>query len=172
MLIDEHCDHHNRRLIASSGSRVSSRRCPTSRQRTGTTLVDPSVATAGGWVVGTPPSFADEHLLDRLEETPLERIDELDFGLIAMDRGGEVLGYNAFESRRAGIARERVIGRNFFVDIGPCTNNDMVAERFHTGEDLDEEMDYFTLRMAPTPVTLRLLAHRGSARQYLAVRFR
>lgn len=117
--------------------------------------------------------FSDEHLLDLLDATSLARIDELDFGLIAMDRGGTVLGYNSFESRRAGIARERVVGRNFFVDIGPCTNNYMVAERYHSGEELDEEMDYvFTLRMAPTPVTLRLLAHRGSARQYLAVRFR
>jgi photoactive yellow protein len=131
------------------------------------------VATPGGWLVGAPPLFADERLLDLLEAASLDRIDELDFGLIAMDRGGEVLAYNVFESQRAGIARERVIGRNFFVDIGPCTNNYMVAERFRSGEDLDEEMDYvFTLRMAPTPVTLRLLARTGSPRQYLAVRFR
>jgi photoactive yellow protein len=136
-------------------------------------MADPSGAVAAGWPAGAPPLFADERLLDLLEDASLERIDELDFGLIAMDRGGKVLGYNTFESQRAGIARERVIGRNFFVDIGPCTNNYMVAERFHSGEDLDEEMDYvFTLRMAPTPVTLRLLAHKGSARQYLAVRFR
>lgn len=136
-------------------------------------MVEPGVAAAGGWPAGAPPPFADERLLDLLEAASPERIDELDFGLIAMDRGGEVLGYNAFESQRAGIARERVIGRNFFVDIGPCTNNYMVAERFHSGDDLDEEMDYvFTLRMAPTPVTLRLLARKGSARQYLAVRFR
>jgi photoactive yellow protein len=131
------------------------------------------VSAAGGWQAGAPPLFADERLLDLLEATSPDRIDELDFGLIAMDRSGQVLGYNAFESQRAGLARERVIGRNFFVDIGPCTNNDIVAERFHSGEDLDEEMDYvFTLRMAPTPVTLRLLARRGSSRQYLAVRFR
>lgn len=138
-----------------------------------TAVIDSSVATADGWPAGAPPLFADERLLDRLEAAPLNRIDELDFGLIVMDRGGQVLGYNACESQRAGIARERVIGRNFFVDIGPCTNNYMVAERFHSGEDLDEVMDYvFTLRMAPTPVTLRLLAYNGSARQYLAVRFR
>jgi photoactive yellow protein len=136
-------------------------------------MADPGVATAGGWLAAAPPLFADERLLELLEAASLERIDELDFGLIAMDRRGQVLGYNACESRRAGIARERVIGRNFFVDIGPCTNNYMVAERFHSGEDLDEEMDYvFTLRMAPTPVTLRLLAYKGSTRQYLAVRFR
>jgi photoactive yellow protein len=89
-----------------------------------------------------------------------------------MNRGGMVLGYNTFESLRSGIARDRVVGRNFFVDIGPCTNNDLVAGRYLPAEPLDEQMDYvFTLRMAPTPVTLRLLAHRGSPRQYLAVRF-
>jgi photoactive yellow protein len=136
-------------------------------------VADREPAAGRGWPAGAPPSFTDEHLLDLLDATALPRIDELDFGLIAMDRGGEVVGYNAFEAQRAGIARERVIGRNFFVDIGPCTNNYMVAERYHSGEELDEEMDYvFTLRMAPTPVTLRLLARRGSARQYLAVRFR
>jgi photoactive yellow protein len=136
-------------------------------------VADPELLAGSAWPAGSPPSFSDEDLLDLLDATSLSRIDELDFGLIAMDRGGEVLGYNTFESRRAGIARERVVGRNFFVDIGPCTNNYMVAERYHAGEELDEEMDYvFTLRMAPTPVTLRLLARRGSARQYLAVRFR
>jgi photoactive yellow protein len=136
-------------------------------------VADPELVAGRGWPTGDPPSFADEHLLELLDASSLSRIDELDFGLIAMDRGGAVLGYNAFEVRRAGIARERVIGRNFFVDIGPCTNNYMVAERFHSGEELDEEIDYvFTVRMAPTPVTLRLLARRGSARQYLAVRFR
>jgi photoactive yellow protein len=136
-------------------------------------VAEPELVAGRGWPAGEPPSFADEHLLELLDASSLSRIDELDFGLIAMDRGGAVLGYNAFEVRRAGIARERVIGRNFFVDIGPCTNNYMVAERFHSGEELDEEIDYvFTVRMAPTPVTLRLLARRGSARQYLAVRFR
>lgn len=136
-------------------------------------MADPEPAAGRGWPAGAPPSFDAEHLLDRLDAASLAQLDELPFGLIAMDRTGEVLGYNAFEAQRAGIARERVIGRNFFVDIGPCTNNYMVAERYHSGEELDETIEYvFTLRMAPTPVTLRLLARRGSARQYLAVRFR
>jgi photoactive yellow protein len=126
-----------------------------------------------GWPTDSPPSFTDERLLDLLEETSTERIDELDFGLIAMDRSGTVVGYNAHESKRAGLDRDRVLGRNFFVDIGPCTNNEMVAQRFRSDEELDEQLDYlFTLRMAPTPVTLRLLARSGSQRQYLAVRFR
>jgi hypothetical protein len=66
-----------------------------------------------------------------------------------------------------------VTGRNFFADIGPCTNNFLVAQRYADSDELDEQLDYvFTFRMAPTPVRLRLLARAGSLRQYLAVRFR
>jgi photoactive yellow protein len=90
-----------------------------------------------------------------------------------MNRSGEVTGYNAFESARSGLRVERVMGRNFFVEVGPCTNNYLIAQRFADCEELDEQLDYvFTFRMAPTPVRLRLLARAGSLRQYLAVRFR
>jgi photoactive yellow protein len=122
---------------------------------------------------GTLPQFGETGLLTALEATPLDRIDEIGFGLIVMDRSGAVIGYNALESKRSGLLAERVMGRNFFADVGPCTNNYLVAQRFADCEDLDEQLDYvFTFRMAPTPVRLRLLARAGSLRQYLAVRSR
>jgi photoactive yellow protein len=97
-----------------------------------------------------------------------------------MDRNGQVLGYNRAESELSGLPVGAVIGRNFFVEVGPCTNNYLVAQRYADAGgpdaggdgagDLDEQLDYvFTYRMAPTPVRLRLLARRGSSRQYLAV---
>jgi photoactive yellow protein len=87
-----------------------------------------------------------------------------------MDRDGRVIGYNRAESELSGLPADGVIGRNFFVEIGPCTNNYLIAQRYQDSEDLDEQLDYvFTYRMAPTPVRLRLLARRGSPRQYLAV---
>jgi photoactive yellow protein len=114
--------------------------------------------------------FDDTGLLDALEAVSLNDLDDLGFGLIVMDRDATVMGYNAFESRLSGLPPEQVLGRNFFVDVGPCTNNYLIAERYGAGEDLDDQLDYvFTYRMAPTPVRLRLLARRGSARQYLAV---
>jgi photoactive yellow protein len=120
-----------------------------------------------------PWAFDEPGLLDALEEIPLDGIDEIGFGLIVMNRSGEVTGYNAFESKRSGLRVERVLGRNFFADVGPCTNNYLVAQRFSDCAELDEQLDYvFTFRMAPTPVRLRLLARAGSPRQYLAVRFR
>jgi photoactive yellow protein len=121
--------------------------------------------------------FADPGLLDTLEATPLDGIDAFGFGLIVMDRDGRVTGYNRAESQLSGLPADQVVGRNFFVEVGPCTNNYLIAQRYHDSggpdQELDEALDYvFTYRMAPTPVRLRLLARRGSARQYLAVRLR
>jgi photoactive yellow protein len=115
-------------------------------------------------------SFEAEHLLDQLEAASLEELDRMPFGLIVMDRHGDVVGYNDFESKRAGLSPERVIGRNFFESVGPCTNNYLVGQRYLDEPDLDEFLDFvFTYRMAPTPVRLRMMAKAGSDRQYLAV---
>ena len=121
--------------------------------------------------------FADPGLLDALEATPLDGIDAFGFGLIVMDRDGGVTGYNQAESQLSGLPVDQVAGRTFFVEVGPCTNNYLIAQRYQdcAGQDqeLDEQLDYvFTYRMSPTPVRLRLLARRGSDRQYLAVRLR
>ena len=121
--------------------------------------------------------FADPGLLDALESSPLDRIDGFGFGLVVMDREGGVVGYNQAESALSGLPADGVIGRNFFVDIGPCTNNYLIAQRYQDSasqqEELDEQLDYvFTYRMAPTPVRLRLLARPGSSRQYLVVQLR
>ena len=121
--------------------------------------------------------FADPGLLDALESVSLDLIDDFGFGLIVMDRDGRVLGYNQAESKLSGLPAGEVVGRNFFVEIGPCTNNYLIAQRYQDsaseGASLDEQLDYvFTYRMAPTPVRLRLLARRGSPRQYLVVQLR
>jgi photoactive yellow protein len=114
--------------------------------------------------------FDDPALLDVLESVSLDEIDEIPFGLVVMDRDGTVLGYNRRESRLSGLSPADVTGRNFFTDVGPCTNNYLVAQRYGESDGLDEQLDYvFTFGMAPAPVRLRLLARKGSDRQYLAV---
>ena len=130
---------------------------------------------ADRWPGGTVPSFFDPELLGALEGAPAEALDDLVFGLITMDRHGVVLHYNADESRRSGLSRERVVGRDFFRSVGPCADHPRVAGRFaeaaRTGRTLDEELGFtFTFRMRLSPVRLRLLAAAGSPRQFLAVR--
>jgi hypothetical protein len=59
-------------------------------------------AASKPWTSGEPG------LLDALEVNPLDRIDEIGFGLIVMNRSGEVIGYNAFESERSGLLAEQL----------------------------------------------------------------
>jgi photoactive yellow protein len=77
---------------------------------------------------------------------------------------------NAWEGQLSGLTPERVIGRQFFTSVAPCTNNFMVAHRFETEPEIDAEIDYvFTFRLAPRRVRLRLLKRPGGRRMYLAV---
>lgn len=98
-------------------------------------------------------------------------LDALDFGVVEMNRSGQVLRYNATESRYSGLPAERVLGRHFFRDVAPCSNNRHVAQRFDEPV-LDETLDYtFALRMKPVPVTLRMLKPAGDGPMYLLVRW-
>jgi photoactive yellow protein len=86
-----------------------------------------------------------------------------------MDRQGTVLRYNSTESRASGLPPARVIGRHFFRDVAPCTDNRLVAERYAL-DALDETLKYtFSLRMQPVPVTLRMLKPAERGCMYLLV---
>jgi len=116
------------------------------------------------------PAFADPGLVDWLEVASDEELDSLPFGVVGMAPDGIVVAYNKAESAVAGLRPERVIGRHFFSAVAPCANNYMVAERFVQETELDVTIDYvFTLRMAPTPVRLRLLKRPDARRMYLIV---
>ncbi|BCS33364.1 hypothetical protein TBR22_A25910 [Luteitalea sp. TBR-22] len=116
-------------------------------------------------------NFDDPSVLAQLDALSAEELDTLDFGVIRMREGGDVEAYNACESRMAGLSRERVLARNFFSDVAPCTNNYLIAERFLSEPELDATLDYvFTLRMKPSPVTLRLLRSAASPYMYLLVK--
>jgi len=47
--------------------------------------------------------------------------DRLPFGFIRMDAEGRVVAYNTQESALSGLSQTRVLGRNFFRTIAPCT---------------------------------------------------
>ena len=124
------------------------------------------LGTLGG-AAGAAVAFWIVRALVLLGPASIPRLQEL-----AVDTN--VLGFSValalVTSVVSGLTPARVIGRNFFTDVGPCTNNYLVAQRYADSDDLDEQLDYvFTFRMAPTPVRLRLLARKGSERQYLAV---
>jgi len=107
-------------------------------------------------------------LLDDLENADAQALDAADFGIVRMQTDGTVIAYNAYESRLSGLSAASVMGRCFFTDVAPCTNNFMVAERFSEPGALDAELNYvFTYRLKPTKVRLRLLRRAEATEQYL-----
>jgi len=70
----------------------------------------------------------DAKNLFELSET---EVDDLPFGLISVDHEGNIEQYNSYESRLARLSKERVIGRNFFRDVAPCTAVQGFMGRFH-----------------------------------------
>lgn len=115
-------------------------------------------------------NFDDVNLYDDLLGAGDDELDAAPFGIIGLADDHRAVSYNRAESELSGLSTERVLGRHFFTEVAPCTNNYMVAQRFETEAELDATIDYvFTLRMKPTPVTLRLLRRPGARRQFLLV---
>jgi len=67
------------------------------------------------------PTVNPFQAFDLSKASAIEDIDALPFGVIVVDRQGTILEYNAYESALTGFARERVLERNFFRDVAPCT---------------------------------------------------
>lgn len=58
------------------------------------------------------------------------------------------------------------MGKHFFTQVAPCTNNFLVAQKFENEASLDNSLAYtFTIKMSPTQVNLRML--KDSSAQYL-----
>ena len=114
--------------------------------------------------------FGAANLLEALEEASDEVLDGAPFGVVRLDRDHRVTFYNRYESRLSGLAADRVVGRNFFLDVAPCTNNFLVAQRYEAEGALDEVIDYvFTYKLAPTPVRLRMVRGASAQHAYLIV---
>lgn len=121
-----------------------------------------------------PLEFNQSSIADRIEAFDDTQLDSLEFGVIGFDADTAVRRYNAFESKLAGLAPQRVLGNALFTAVAPCMNNFLVAQRFEdaaaSATSLDATIDYvFTLRMRPAKVTLRLLASPTLALRYVLV---
>ena len=115
-------------------------------------------------------SFAEPNAIRLLGALTETEMDELPTGVIGMSQDGIVVVYNRAEAELSRLTPARVLGRHFFGNVAPCTNNHLIAQRFETEPELDAMLDYvFTLRMAPTPVRLRMLRSAAEPLMYLLV---
>jgi len=112
----------------------------------------------------TPPFHAPDISAWLAQASPVA-LDRADFGVIEVDDDGVILFYNAFESGFTGMAPEDVVGRAFFTDVAPCSNNPLFRGRFREGlqqETFDVSLPYtLTYRLRPTLVHIRLLRRDG-----------
>ena len=98
-------------------------------------------------------------------------LDELPFGVVGLNAENVVEIYNAHECKASGLSRNKVADRPFFLEIAPCMNNYLVAERLDEPAPVDITMPYvLTFRMRPTPVHLRLLRCEDSPRRWVLIR--
>lgn len=108
----------------------------------------------------TSSYFVPDELSDRIESLGPAELDELDFGVVRLDDGGKIAAYNRYESELSGLDQASVIGKNFFYDIAPCTNNRLFLGSFQKGVEAGT-MKFlffytFTYRMKPTYVRVIL----------------
>ena len=101
-------------------------------------------------------------------------LDRMPFGAIQLDPDGNILRFNDHEARLTGRDPRKVIGRNFFKDVAPCTNVREFAGRFREGVkkgSLHEVFPYrFDFEMAPRDVTVTLFYSEKTKAAWVFVR--
>lgn len=118
-------------------------------------------------------SIVPDAQLSALDQLTAADADALDFGVIRLDDEGVVTLYNAWEARMAKVLPEAALGRNFFQEIAPCTDNALFEGRFTAGVqagELDVTLDYvFSYRMDPLSVKVRMYRHSASGTNWIFV---
>lgn len=112
--------------------------------------------------------------VEQIDAMNVQQLDSLPFGAIRLDEQGTILSYNMAEARLTGRDPKKVVGRNFFTEIAPCTNVQSFAGRFREGVakgDLHAVFPYrFDFEMAPRDVTVTLFYSNQTRSAWVFVR--
>jgi len=95
--------------------------------------------------------------VDKLTESEL---DVLPHGAIQLDREGTILKFNLAEQQLANLNKNKVLGKNFFKDVAPCTDVQEFHGKFREGvaaRKLHERFRYhFAFKQNPRDVIVTL----------------
>ncbi len=121
-------------------------------------------------------SFVPASVVSRLGTLDQNSADQCDFGIVEVDDAGVIRLYNKWEQQLAGISLQQAVGRNFFLEVAPCTNNKLFLGRFRQGVQtgaLDVAFNYtFTYKIRPTGVAIHMFRHTASQKNYVFVKRR
>lgn len=99
-------------------------------------------------------------LFQKIESMSEQELDSLPQGVIQLNAEGQVLRYNAYEAKLAGLQKQEVIGKNFFKEVAPCTDVKEFYGRFREGvaaRNLHCKFRYhFSFKSNPIDVTVTL----------------
>jgi len=112
--------------------------------------------------------------LESISKMSEPELDSLPFGAIRLDAQGTILSYNHAESKLTGRDPKKVVGKNFFTEVAPCTNVQAFAGRFREGmakKQLHAIFPYrFDFKMAPRDVTVTLFYSQQTDSAWVFVR--
>ena len=105
-------------------------------------------------------SFAPPDVLTELPKMTPAQLDALGFGVVGLTDGGDITKYNKYQSDLAGVPQAQALGKAFFKDVAPCTQNGLFYHQFKKGVEagkLEASFPYtFTCKMTPTDVAVQL----------------
>jgi photoactive yellow protein len=76
---------------------------------------------------------AKSFVFENINSLSEQQLDAAACGVIQLDAQGNVLRYNAYESKLSGLKKQNVVGKDFFTQIAPCTAIKEFYGRFQQG---------------------------------------
>jgi len=130
-----------------------------------TRMLDVAVDGPSGLDVGF-----DAFSLDGYDDAQL---DELPFGVVGVDGGGQIVRYNLAEARLARLDRSQVLGRDFFRQIAPCTATPEFEGRFRSFvSGLEPRISFpyvFDFKFGAQEVQVEIVRGSREGRYYLCI---
>ena len=109
----------------------------------------------------TVKEFFPQAWRNQLARIDRQQIEQWSFGVIGLDPSARVVFFNKAEERLSGLPKSDVVGKDFFVEVAPCTASRLFRGRYQRARDLgglDEHFFYtFTYRIRPVSAHIHML---------------
>ncbi|HHP7237087.1 hypothetical protein [Longibacter sp.] len=119
-----------------------------------------------GYFIDAAPAFVPASTLSRLEEMSSDQLDDLDIGVIRLSDRGVVQFVNETGLELPGLRRRKnkttILGKNFFYELAPSTNNNLFFGRFKEGLNqgaMDARFPYTFISPGQGPKVLMVHLH-------------
>ena len=119
-----------------------------------------------GFFIDAAPGFVPDETLGRLEQLTGSQMDELPFGIVRLGETGTVEFVNEAGLSLPGLDerdnKTTIIGKNFFFDLAPSTNNNLFFGRFKEGLNqgsMDARFPYTFISPGQGPTVLIVHLH-------------